>query len=625
MNELLIKARSRFDKALDFERENRELAAEDLCFIAGEQWPDEIKHQREIENKPCLTINKLPNSIDQVVNDARQNKPAIKVSPDEDGDVEIAEIYEGLIRNIESRSSAPTAYLTSLAHSVSCGFGHFRIVTEYSNDMSFDQDIRIKRIANPFSVVWDPASVEYDRTDAQYCFVYEDMTKEAFEAAYPDAVPDSWDADSYRRQCGNWMYDDKVRVAEYWEKKPVTKKLAQLDDGRVIDVTGFKSGELKEIPQIRSVRDAESFEVCVTKMNGAEILEETQSWAGSYIPIISVYGPEETLESGIRYRSLIRYAKDPQRMYNFWTTQIAEKIALAPKSPYIGTTKMFAKHKKIWDNANTSNRAYLPYTPDESAPGMKPMREQPAALNVAEIEQRNQASDDIKATTGIYDASLGNASNETSGRAILARERQGDVGTFAWIDNLSRSIEKCGKILLDLIPRIYDTQRVVRVLGADDSVQMIPINQAFMTEDGQITVFDLSQGKYDVTIAVGPSYTTQRIEAADSMMAYANAFPEYRQYIADMVARNMDWPQADDIADRIKNLLPPQVTGEQEEVDPMALQAQQEQMALQMEQVVTGIEKDKASAMDEMASARKKNAEADEQEIKNILLQAGVM
>jgi hypothetical protein len=365
----------------------------------------------------------------------------------------------------------------------------------------------------------------------------------------------------------------------------------------------------------------------MTLMDGTQELEKPRDWAGRYIPVVSTYGPEEVTRGLPQYRSLIRYAKDPQRMYNFWTTQITEKIALAPKAPYIGTAKMFSKHKKAWAQSNTSNAAYLAFTPDKESSLDRPTREPPAALNVAEIEQRNQASDDIKATTGLYDASLGNRSNETSGRAILARQREGDVATFPWMDNLSRSIEHTGRILIDLIPRIYDTQRQVRVLGIDGSDKIVPINQPFRTNAGEIRVHDLSKGKYDIEVTVGPSYTTKRLEAADSIMAFIQSMPNAAPMVADLVAQNMDWPFADEIAKRLKTMLPPELqeaddlTAEEqmakEQMEAMAQQKMEEAEMLEKEKTVSEIRKNNADAAKDFA-------DAEAQQIENVAVQSGM-
>jgi hypothetical protein len=554
--ELLAEALKRFDTAQSFEREDRDLAAEDFRFAAGEQWPITVRQARERENRPCLTYNRLPQFIRQVTGEARQNKPAIKVVPVDDGsDVDLAEIYSGLIRNIENQSHADEVYISAFENAVTGGIGGgWRVVTEYTNDDAFDQDIRLKRITNPFAITWDPGAKEFDKSDAAWCFVHEWITKEQFEARFPKNVPADWVSDFRAEATRHWINGERVRLAEYWVKKPVKKTLGMFE-GRVIEVTPALSKFTYE-----QTREVDAFEVCRYLLSGHDVLEGPDPFPSKYIPIVPCFGPEEWIDDRVRHVSLIRHAKDPQRAYNYWQTVIAEKIALAPKSPWLVTPTMIAGLEDFWNRANTSNDPYLPYNQDG---GMRPTREAPAAVNSAEIQQSAQAIDDLKATMGMYDASLGASGNETSGRAIIARQREGDNATFAWIDNLARSIQHTGRILVDIIPKIYDTQRIVRILGEDGSQEMTPINWV----QGMEIVNDITVGKYDVEITVGPSYRTRRQESAESMLAFVQAMPQAAAVAADLIARNLDWPGADEIADRLKRSLPPQITSE-EEVGP---------------------------------------------------------
>lgn len=576
---LLKEAVSRFAKAEEIEREDRIIEHSDFCFAAGQQWPDDIVKQREAESRPCLTINRLPQFIAQVVGDARQNKPAIKVHPvDDTADVETAETIEGLIRHIESTSQATTAYLTAFEHAVTGGRGAWRVLTERDHLDPFVQDIRIERITSPFAVYFDPGAKRYDKSDGRWTFVVEWITKEDFEAKYPEATPSDWEADLKGNNCSEWMREgNQVRIAEYWRKVPVTRHIALMQDGRRVE---WDEVPPEEYPMVADVADTESWKVTRTLLSGTGILEKEAEFPGEYIPVVPVFGPEEFVDGRNRVRSLIRYAKDPQRMYNYWQTTITEKVALAPKTPFIGTVEQFRGLEKLWEAANNENRAFLPYNPDPLAPD-PPQRVAPAAVNAAELQQAAQAVDDLKATTGIHDASLGARGNETSGRAIIARQREGDVATFAWIDNLSRSINLTGRILIGMIPKVYDTARVVRVLGEDDTSQMAQINRPAMTPQGPRLINDLTTGKYDITISVGPSYSTKRIEAADSMMAFIQAVPQAAQVSGDLIAKAMDWPGSDDIAERLKKMLPPGMIDE--EIPPEQQQAIQGQMMAQQQ------------------------------------------
>lgn len=638
--DLLSQARARFKQAELFEKEDRDLAADDLSFAAGEQWDESIKRDRQRQGRPCLTTNRLPQFIRQVVGDARQNSPAIKVHPvDDDADIDVAAIYEGLIRNIEGQSSAHSAYMTAFEHAVRGGMGHWRVTTEYADDDAFEQDIRIRRINNPFAVHWDPNAKREDKSDAKWCFVSEWISKESFEEQWPDATPQDWEGDYKQNYSGHttyWLADDRVRIAEYWVKEPIKKTLGLLENGAVIEITDIKEFTESGLIPVVSTRDTESHVVKCYKLSGHAVLEKAKEFPSKHIPVVSVFGPEEFIGDRVRHISLIRHAKDPQRMYNYWQTTIAEKIALAPKAPFIGTTKQFAGHEREWDSANVENRSRLTYTAEQGVP--PPQRSEPAHLNPAELAQSAQAIDDLKATMGMYDASLGNQGNETSGKAIIARQREGDTSTFTWVDNLARAVEYTGRILVDMIPRVYDTKRIVRVLGEDDSVKMVEINQIV----GGEMVNDLTVGKYDVVISVGPSYATRRSEAADSLMQFVQAVPSAAQVAGDLIAKSMDWPMADEMAKRLKKLLPPGME-DIEDLDPEEQQAVQEAQQKAMQEEAEAKEIGKAGAVAEIqlkgaqaektradvellqAQIHKMHAEAMAQEIENEAVLAGIM
>ena len=624
-------ALERFDRAQEFERENRKLAEEDFQFVAGDgQWDCEVRKQREIEGRPCLTMNRLPVYIAQVMGDARQNKPAIKIQPvDDESDPETAEVVEGIIRHIESASDADVAYLGALQHACEGGFGHWRVLTDYCDETSFDQEIKIERISNPFSVYWDNNATHPCKADAEWCFVTEWMTTEAFDRKYPklDGEVRDWEADQTVTRYGTWLDGQhRVRVAEYWRKKRVKTTISQMPDGSVVE------GKIEG-----AVRTRESVNIQIERyvLSGDKVLEGPELWAGKYIPIVTITGPEEFIDNRLRYRSMIRYSKDSQRMYNYWQTAITEKIALTPKSPFIGTIEQFKGLEHIWNKADILKVPFMPYNPDPMAPG-PPQRQRPADINAAEIQQANQSIEDIKATIGIFDASLGAQGNETSGRAILARQREGDTATFAWIDNLARGIEHTGRILIDLIPRIYDTQRVMRILGEDQSEKMVTINQVNIVNPwtGDYEVLnDMSVGKYDVRVSVGPSYATKRMEAAESMMSFVQAFPAAAPIIGDLIARNMDWPGAEDIAERLKKTIPPEIideelSPEEQQQREQQMQAQQQEqekqkaMAEQMHQLE--MQKQISEIRAKMAKAAKDTAEAEAQDIENDATESGI-
>lgn len=585
-DDLLKDAKEQFAKAEEAEADMRSAWLDDMRFARlGEQWPSEMKAKREREGRPCLTINKLPAFIRQVTNDARQNKPAIKChAVDDDASEETAEILNGLIRNIEYTSNADVAYDTALDHAVTGGYGYFRITTDYSSDDTFEQDLKIERVVNPLTIWGDRDSTEADSSDWNVAFVSELLTKAEFKRRYPKAQASDWDA---AKTDDNWASDDKVRIAEWWTREEVKKKILQLSDGSVVTAdTWAKMKDYIYDPYqitVTQEREVNSQKVTQRIITPGEILE-TNPWAGRYIPIVPVYGDELNIE-GIRYfLSLVRFAKDPQKMFNFWRTASTELVALQPKAPFIGAKGAFNTDAAKWATANVDSHAYIEYDAIGNQP--PPQRQGFNGPPAAALQEAMNASDDMKSIMGIFDASLGARSNETSGRAILARQREGDVSTFNFIDNMARAIRHAGRILVDMIPAVYDAPRIIRVIHEDGRNENVTVNAPFQPpppekpEDiepqeaqelaaGIAKIYDLTVGKYDVTVESGPSYTTKRQESAEQMMQVMQAMPQAAPLIADLVAKNLDWPGAEDIAKRLKAMLPPQAQGGNPQADQM--------------------------------------------------------
>jgi hypothetical protein len=618
-DKVIAAARLAFDLAAEAEAENRREALDDLRFARlGEQWPEKVRRERELEGRPCLTINRLPAFIRQVVNDARQNKPAIVVHPvDDSSDPETSEVFNGLIRNVEQSSDAEVAYDTALDFAVTSGVGYFRINTAYSSEDTFDQDLVIERMANPFAVYGDPDSVAADSSDWNVAFILDDMSRQAFEARWPKAEPVSWAGGEDFLEAADGG-GDRVTVAEYWTREVVERAIVQLSDGedpgtrealdaQVVDLAAYREHkpwfDMAGMQVVGEPRTVRTHKVTQRLLSGAEVLE-TVEWAGKYIPIVPVYG-EELLVDGRRVlRSLVRDAKDPQRMFNYWRTTSTELVALAPKTPYVGPKGAFDTDADKWESANVKSHAYIEY--DGTTP---PQRQSFTGTPPGALQEALNAADDMKSIMGLYDASLGAKSNETSGRAIMARQREGDVSTFHYIDNLSRAIRHAGRILIDLIPKVYSVARVVRVLGPDGKAKTVPVNQPHMAEvkgeNGQMTrahrIFDLTKGKYDLTVKAGPSFTSQREEAANQMIELIRAFPAAAPVIGDMLARNLDWPGADEISARLQALLPPPVQALLGKGGPASLSPEVQQGIQQQGQQLQQLGQALAAARQEIA------------------------
>ena len=589
-DDLLKEVRDRLAQCVKHEADNRREASEDFRFIAGEQWPDDMRRMRQVESRPCLTINKLPAFVHQVINDQRMNRPSIKVHPVDSGaDVEVAEIEQGMIRYIEYNSNADYCYDTAVSHATIGGFGFFRLCTDYTEDDSFDQEIRFKRVQNPFSVYLDPFSQEPDGSDMMWCIVTDLMNKEEFEKQYPKAQAQN--ASSLTVGNGDtstvWISDDSIRVAEYYRVKLDPDTLCRLNTGQ----TMFKSELPDPLPDgvlVEKERASDKRTVQWFKVTGADLLEQTDIPC-KYVPVFPVYGDEQIVDGRIRRNGMVRFARDPQRMYNFWMTSATEEVSLRPKTPFIGAVGQFDTGKKEWRQANVRSYPFLEYDPIEVNGSLAPapQRQQMADVPSGVLAMAMHASDNIKATTGIFDASLGAQGNETSGRAITARQREGDTANFHFADNLARTIRHAGRCILQMIPLVYDTPRVVRVLGNDEKMDTAQVNQPMtqpeMDDQGAIkTVLnDLSVGRYDVTIGVGPSYSTKRAEAVDAMLQLGQSFPQIWQIAGDKMIRAMDWPDADEIADRVAKTIPPELQDKEDEPQGPQQLPPQVQQALQ--------------------------------------------
>ena len=467
--------RSRLQMAQAAYSDSREDELDDLRFMAGSpdnqwQWPADVLSTRgsvqgqTINARPCLTINKLPQHVRQVTNEQRQNRPSGKVIPaDDNADVEVAEIFNGVMRHIEYMSDADVAYDTACDNQVTYGEGYIRLITEYCNEDSFDQDIRIMRVRNSFSVYMDPTIQDPCGADAEWCFVTEDILKSDYERMFPDASPIStlMSQGVGNESMAQWLAEDTIRIAEYFYKAYEKATLHLYPDNQ----TAFKGTPQDSNLQamfgkpIRT-REVDRQKVMWMKTNGFDILDERE-WSGKWIPVVRVVGNEWEVEGRMYISGLVRNAKDAQRMYNYWTSQEAEMLALAPKAPFIGYGGQFEGYENQWKTANTTNWPYLEVNPDvtDGAGGVLPLpqRAQPPLPQTGLIQAKMGAGEDIKATTGQYDASLGQQGNERSAKAIVAREKQGDVGTYHYVDNLARAIRHITRQVVDMIPKIYDT------------------------------------------------------------------------------------------------------------------------------------------------------------------------
>lgn len=599
----MAEMRQRHKDATDYWSEAFQQCEDDMkfVFVPGHQWNEETARRRK--KRPKYEFNHLRATVKQVINEQRQNSPQINIAATEESSVELAETLNGLIRNIEQSSRADVAFDTAGQFQVAGGYGVLGIHTEYASEGSFEQEIVFREVRNPYSCKCDPHAKEYDKRDARYWFEDLSYSRDAFKHKWPDAELADLDQTAHY---GDWFTDKEVRVSRYWCKHYDKKTIYLLSDGQVLDEEDYQAiqGQLVEKGQeglyLEDSREVEYDRIDMSIVSGAEVLEGPYPWAGKFIPLIPVWGDCLLIEGKEVFYGMVRPARDAQVLFNYNMSVAQEQAAKSPNAPFLYTPKMIEGHEEAWKGLATDNAPGLPYNPDPDAPGGMPKRQDPPTFASAFINLAQFSGDQIKAVTGRYDASLGNRSNETSGRAIMARDRQGDTTTFDYADNISRAYRFAGEILVDLIPKIYDTERVVRVLGLDGKDKHVTLNSSvYVTTgpDGQPltlskeqaeqlarvmplppgewqVINDLSIGKFSVTVTTGPSFATQRLEMADALMQLANGNGPDATIARFFAIKAMDVPGSEEALKAFRRLLVGQGLMEPDKDDAPPQQAQ---------------------------------------------------
>ena len=582
-DEIIGDARKYLELCTNNDSENFKEALEDLRFLNGEHWPEKQKRQREIDGRPCMTVNKLPTFMNQVTNDQRQNRGGIKVSPvGDNADVDTAEVVQGLIKHIEYDSNADFATDTAVASAAAVGFGYFRIMPEYCDEESFDQKLVFKRIRNAFTVAFDPSSMEPDGSDQMRCLIHIKVPKDAFKLEYPDATVtfDGLGSGNFQNS-NNWLSSDWCRVAEFYRIERTPATLCRMSDGAVHWKDELPDSAALEASGITCVAERKSFKKKVMwyKLTCLEILEKTEIKC-NWIPVFPVYGTELDMDGKIVRSGLIRNARDPQMMYDFWMTSATEEVALRPKTPFIGAKGMFEGMEDEWNQANNKTFPFLEYNPINSDGQLVPPPQRQAMADIPQgmLTMAMHANDNIKATTGLFDSSLGAAGTATSGRQELAQQKQGNISNFHYEDNLTRSRRHAGRCLINMLPYYYDTERLVQIMRDDGEVEAVPINKPLNPEEGQklqqqqqlqrpskmevaikTVLNDLTIGEYAIVVTTGPSYSTMRKEASEAMVQFGQSWPKLMDIAGDKVVKAMDWPGATEIAERIERTIPPEI------------------------------------------------------------------
>lgn len=590
--DFLSEMRQNFYDDIQFDRGNRESALEDLRFMVGDQWDALVRARREAARKPVMTTNRLPAFVAQIVGSRKQQETEIKVLPDNGGTTDIAKLREGLMRSIQKTSIAKIAYDNSLAGAVMCGIGNFQVVVDYDSPDVFEQSIGIEAIPDHLAVVWSRMTMDPTGRDAPHCFVVNTVTKKDFNRKYPWATASDMVVDVSLRgdlRMNGWIAVDDVRIVDYWRLCYHTRTLAMLQDGSVQDITDTMDADhptydaaeaqatLTKIQQRPDgspiMREAEMPYAEMYKCSGLDILEGPYRLEIPRVPVFRVPGWEVRVGEWCHRWGLIRFAKDPQRLHNYFRSVVAEKLGQTPRNVWLAAAEAVSGREKQWRESHLSDDPLLIYNGES---GAKPERQPPAQMESALIEQAEMASQDIKDVTNIHEANLGMPGNEVSGAAIMARQRVSDTGSIIYHDNLSMAIEQAGIVINALIATVYDTPRIIKVLGQDGKQELVNIN-AENADDPDHPLKDITAGKYSVTVATGPSTETKRIEASENMMNLVNAMPQTAAIIADLLVEAQDWPMAGEIARRLRLMLPPGI------LDPKTMTPDEQQAAMSKE------------------------------------------
>lgn len=575
--------RSLYDADTGADQENRDEEQLDAEFAAGKQW-DEFVYQRRIDaNKPTLTFNKLTAYIAQLVGNRRQNETAIKVIPDHAGSKEVAKIREGIIRKIQKSSAAKRAYDAAFQNQTIGGLGNFQVVVDYASDDVFEQEIKIEPIYDNLAVAWDYTCQDPTGSDARHVFVTEYLSDKEFEEKYPGKTSSNFSSDygnSSRENMEGWYSQNRVRVADFWRIRSRKRTLALMQDGEVNDVTDMELSEYADNIVVRNdgspvMRESNVKYAEMYRVSGADILEGPYDLPISRVPVFRCPGWEiNTGQYKTRF-GMVRFLRDPQRLYNYWRSVVAEKLIMTPKARWMAGKTAIEGYEDAFRRAHLSDDPLLVWNDEAAA---KPELVQPVQVEAALINEAGMVAQDMRDISNLHEASFGQASNEVSGKAIMARQRVGELGNVIYLDNLNEAMKEAGRVINALIPHIYDTPRVVKVMMGDDAVDMqeVAINGA---DEGSI---DISRGKYDITITTGPSTQTKRVETAEAMMAAVNAMPDVFGAAADLIAEAQDWPKSDQIASRLRNRMPPEMLGGEltpEQQQQQQMQAEKQQMA----------------------------------------------
>jgi hypothetical protein len=550
------KLMKKYRKANDGWRDRFEAGAHDLAFAIGHQWDEQEKREREGEGRPALVVNKMMKFINNVNGDQKQNRPEGKVFPvDGKGDVNTAEVLQDIVRHVEYKSTADAVYDTGFTQCLAGSIGFWRVISEYENENTFNQGLRIKKIRNQFTVLFDPDAKDPNYTDARFVFIIDKIAKDAFKSEYPDASLHNFDAEYINIDNTDWFHGEYIRIAECYYKVKKTKTMALLDTGETVELKGDYNKKFIESQgiEVLQTREAEYDVIYWVKMNGHEIIAGPEEQPGKFLPVVPVVGDEIDVQGISHMFSLIRHAKDPQRMLNYFHSSATESLAMQGNDPYLATPTMLAGHEKEWREAPRRSRVVRQYNYDPLAG--KPERKPPPTVPTGAFAEVDKQNAEVHDTIGMYAPSFGQPSNERSNKALVTRQRASDKGVFNFFDNHARAVAHTARIIVDLAPYYYDNERIINIMGDDEKIRQVELNkveQNPVTLETEIVNSLADAGEYDVVTKSGPSYETKRQQTAEFLMQFVQFAPQTAPRLFPMIAKNLDAPGAAEVAEMLQ-------------------------------------------------------------------------
>ncbi len=620
-------------EAQDADQDNREAALEAQWFIEKQDGQWEPEWWDANSGKPRYTFDMTSPIVDQIAGEIEQADFDIKVRPaGGDSSKETAQILDGLIRNIENISNASAIYSHAGRNMVATGIDGWRVVQEYCDGMSYDQDLMIKPIYNFSERVWfDVGSQTRDRSDSKYCFVLQAIPSDEYKERFPKGSGQS--VSSGRTKTGYYQKAATIVCGQIYYVKYEKTEIAMLSDGKIIELTDDTKAVLDELADngitVSQSRPRKKPVVYSRLFDGSGWLTDEQRTVFSYIPVIPTYGNFKVIEDKTVYRGVVQKLMDPQRVMNYSLSREIEEGALAPRAKYWMTPKQAAGHEEKLRTMNVNSDPVQFYNPDPTVAGGAPPQQSGGAQINPGLRTVSESMRQIMGqTAGMFAANMGDNPGLQSGVAIKSLQQKGDNGTIKYFKAMEIAISQTARVMVDAMPRVYDTTQQKRILNADGSFEMQTLNQTVI--DGQtgkpVVINDLSKGKYDVTCSAGPSFQSRSQEAVQTILEMAAFDPSVIQSGADILFNNLDSPGMDLIAQRKRQQLlaagvipPTQMTDEEK---AQIAQAQAQPKAKDPATQIAEAEALKAQAEASMAQTKARIAQTEAEEAAIKLQQA---